>query len=160
MRKAVVYNNSEKIPVARRIIEDNPGRIWLLFTKTTDFAEATSKEIKGSKVYHSKMKLEDRERVLQEFKDGLFNVLVAVDALNEGLDVQAADSAICLSGVSTQLANFQQTGRILRPKEGKKPVFINLYTENTVEKGWVEKKTLQSGLAKFTTWSSMPVSLG
>ena len=63
-----------------------------------------------------------------------------MDALNEGLNVPKVFGAICASGVSVALTNFQQLGRIIRPEEGKTPIFFNLYTENTVERSWVEKK--------------------
>lgn len=104
----------------------------------------------GGEVYHSKMKTQTRELVLSRFKGNEFNILIAVDALNEGIDVVDVDAAICLSGVSTELTNTQQIGRLLRQKEGKKrPIFINLYSRNSVEKGWVEKKTVGAGLGKY-----------
>lgn len=107
----------------------------------------------GGKVYHSKMNTADRASVLQEFKDNVFKILISVDALNEGVDVVDVDAAICLSGVSTELTNTQQIGRLLRQKEGKKkPIFINLVSANTVEKAWVEKKTVGAGLGKYVKW--------
>lgn len=66
---------------------------------------------------------------------------MCVDALNEGIDVPQIDGAICLSGVSTELVATQQIGRICRYVEGKKALFINLYTEGTVETSWVSNKT-------------------
>lgn len=120
-----------------------------MFTKSIKFAEQLQGVV-GGEVYHSKMKTQDRESVLQRFKDNEFNILIAVDALNEGVNVVDVDAAICLSGVSTELTNTQQIGRLLRQKEGKKkPIFINLYSRNTVEKGWVEKKTVGAGLGKY-----------
>lgn len=107
----------------------------------------------GGGIYHSKMKAQERTDVLSRFKENEFNILIAVDALNEGVDIVDADAAICLSGVSTELTNTQQQGRIIRPKEGKKrPIFINLYSRNTVEKGWVDKKTVGTGLGKYVKW--------
>lgn len=68
-------------------------------------------------------------------------MLIAVDALNAGLNIPDTDSAICVSGVSTELVAVQQSGRISRFLEGKQAIFINLYAEGTIEKSWVEKKT-------------------
>lgn len=111
----------------------------------------------GGEVYHSKMKTLDRENVLKRFKENQNKVLIAVDALNEGVDIADADAAIALSGVSTELSNVQRLGRILRQKEGKKrPLYINLYSRNTVEKGWVDKKTVGAGLGNFTRWITNP----
>jgi len=107
----------------------------------------------GGGIYHSKMKTQERSDILERFKENEFNILIAVDALNEGVNVVDVDAAICLSGVSTELTNTQQIGRLLRQKEGKKrPIFINLYSRNTVEKGWVDKKTVGAGLGKYVKW--------
>lgn len=77
-----------------------------------------------------------------------------MDALNEGLNVPDVDSAICLSGSSTAIVTVQSLGRILRQKEGKKAIFINLYTKYTVEEKWITKKLLTTGLDKFSKWVS------
>lgn len=87
------------------------------------------------------MKLEEREKVLQEFADNKFTRLICVDALNAGLNVPDTDSAICVSGVSTELVGVQQQGRIGRYMPGKNALFINLYGIDTVEKSWLQSKT-------------------
>lgn len=107
------------------------------------------------KTYHSKMKMDIREKVLSDYSQGQFSILSAVDGLNEGLSVDDVDAAICISGVSTILTNTQQLGRVIRQKEGKaNPVFFNLYSKDTVEKNWVENKTLKGGLGPYTQWLS------
>lgn len=143
MRKQAVYSNSEKIKVAAEIIRSAPSdRRFMLFTKSIAFAERVKLAISDSEIYHSDMKKVDRERVLQDYRDRKFRHLIAVDALNEGLDVADVDSAICLSGVSTELVSVQQLGRILRVSEGKnRAIFINLATRETVEQNWVREKT-------------------
>jgi DNA excision repair protein ERCC-3 len=153
LRKMVVYNNTAKIHKAKEIIDYfGAERVWLLLTKSIKFAEALQKEV-GGELYHSKLKSKDREAVLESFKQGDFKILIAVDALNEGTNLPDVDGAICLSGVSTELTNTQQLGRVLRYKEGKnKPLFINLYTKDTIEKNWVESKTIGAGLKSVTKW--------
>lgn len=85
--------------------------------------------------------MEDREQVLADFGESKFKYLIAVDALNAGLNVPDIDSAICISGVSTELVAVQQRGRVARYAEGKAAIFINLYGEDTIEKSWVKNKT-------------------
>ena len=63
-------------------------------------------------VYHSKMKDDERKLVLEGFKASKFKYLVAVDALNAGLDVPDVDGAICVSGTSTELVAIQQLGQV------------------------------------------------
>ena len=98
-------------------------------------------KIPGSKVYHSKMKMEDRDKVLEDFADNKCKILICVDALNAGFNVPDADAAICVSGVSTELVAIQTRGRVSRYLEGKEAIFINLYGEDTIEKSWVKNKT-------------------
>lgn len=154
MRKQVVYANPKKLEAVKLIIEKFPGKTWILFSKSISMAEEFEKMFEGRcKTYHSKMKTADREAVLEEFSNGKITILSAVDGLNEGLSVDGIDAGICVSGVSTILTNVQQLGRLLRTKEGKaKPIFFNLYTENTVEKTWVESKTINSKLSAFAKW--------
>lgn len=87
------------------------------------------------------MKDDERELILKEFSEGAFKYLIAVDALNAGLNVPDIDSGLCISGVSTELVAVQQAGRVGRYKENKEALFINLYGDDTVEKSWVQSKT-------------------
>jgi superfamily II DNA or RNA helicase len=57
------------------------------------------------------MKIGDRISALRDFGDNTVKYLVAVDALNAGLNVKDANSAICVSGVSTELVAYQQIGQ-------------------------------------------------
>lgn len=91
-------------------------------------------------VYHSKMNDEEREKALDSIRNNDKKWLVAVDALNAGLNIPDIDAAICISGVSTELVNVQQLGRIIRLKSTKS-IFINFYCEGTIEETWVAKKT-------------------
>lgn len=141
MRKWVCYGAESKIPIVKEILRKFPERKWILFNKSIKFAELLAKEIDSSRVYHSKMKMEDREQVLADFRDNKFKYLISVDALNAGLNVPDIDSAICISGVSTELVATQQQGRVGRYAEGKQAIFINLYGEDTIEKSWVTNKT-------------------
>ncbi len=141
LRKKVLYDNTDKIDVVRKIYLKYPRDKWIIFTKTIAIATKISGSIPNSKLYHSQMKGQEREEVLEGFHQNKFNVLVAVDALNEGLDVPDVDKAISVSGSSTELEQIQRLGRCIRLKEGKKAVFINLYVPGTPEERWVKSRT-------------------
>lgn len=141
MRKWVCYSAESKIPTVLEILKKYPERKWILFNKSINFAELLSEKIPKSIVYHSKMKTEEREKVLQSFAESKSTILICVDALNAGLNVPDTDSAICISGVSTELVGVQQQGRIGRYIPGKNAIFINLYSQDTVEKSWLQSKT-------------------
>lgn len=66
-----------------------------------------------------------------------------MDALNAGLNIPDIDSAICVAGVSTELTQTQQIGRLLRKSTPNKvAMFINLYSTNSIEESWVRKKSI------------------
>jgi superfamily II DNA or RNA helicase len=85
------------------------------------------------------MTRKEREQTLEAFEKA--QLLISVDALTEGLNVPDADGAICVSGVSTELTQIQSLGRIIRVKEGKQALFINLYVPDTQEEVWIKNKT-------------------
>lgn len=119
------------------------------------FAGELSKMLPTSLLYHSKMRKNEREEVITTYSNSPNGIIIAVDAITEGFNSTDANAAICLSGVSTELNNIQQIGRLLRPKEIK-PVFINFFTKDTVEEGWVETKTSKNGLKKYVKWQKYP----
>lgn len=142
MRKWMVYNNPEKIRVILNILEKSSGGKWIIFNKSIKFAEELHSKIENSLIYHSKMKSDEREKVLEKYKEIKDGVLIAVDALSEGLNVPSTNRAISAAGTSVENTFHQQNGRISRKKDNSDPIiFINLYTEGTVEENWVREKT-------------------
>lgn len=112
MRKTVVYTNPNKLSVALELIKKYPGKKWILFSKSIAMAEElTSLLGDRARTYHSRMTPNERRDVLVGFSNFEFDVLSAVDGLNEGLSVDDVDAAICVSGVSTILTNTQQLGQ-------------------------------------------------
>lgn len=113
LRKYCCYNADSKIPIVLKILNAYPNKKWILFNKSIAFAEKLHSKIPNSLIYHSKLKPEERELILEDFSRSR-KVLIAVDALNAGLNVPDADAAITISGVSTELVGIQQLGQ-LRP---------------------------------------------
>lgn len=141
MRKWACYEAESKIEVVVDIINKFPNRKWILFNKSIKFAEKLNNRLTGSLLYHSKMKDLEREGVLSKFANNESNILISVDALNAGLNVPDANSAIDISGVSTPLVGIQRTGRVRRKQDDKLSLYINLYCKDTIEKSWVTKRT-------------------
>lgn len=145
MRKWVCYEAESKIAAIVSILEKFPHRKWIIFNKSIKFAELTKQTLDTrqyrSGIYHSKMKKNEREQILKDFEEGKIQYLIAVDALNAGLNIPDIDAAICVSGVSTELTNIQQLGRIVRFREGKSALFVNLYCNDSIEETWVKNKT-------------------
>lgn len=66
----------------------------------------------------------ERERYLREFRQGKINVLLAVDILNEGIDIPEVDLVVFLRVTHSRIIFLQQLGRGLRLSRGKKKVIV------------------------------------
>ena len=149
MRKWTCYESTSKLEIVLSLLKQFPNKKWIIFNKSIKFAERLSKLIPNSLIYHSKQNTKTREETLELYRMPEYNVLIAVDALNAGLDVPDANAAITVSGVSTELVGTQTLGRILRFIPNKTALFVNLYTKNTVEENWTRNRT---SAFKNCTW--------
>ncbi len=60
-----------------------------------------------------------QERIIQEFRDDKFNVLVASSIGEEGLDIPAVDSVIFYEPIPSEIRTIQRRGRAARLKKGE-----------------------------------------
>ena len=71
------------------------------------------------------MGLKERQKVLDQFNDGLIQVLTAMKTLDEGVDIPATKCAIFCASTGNPRQFIQRRGRILRKSKGKK--FATVY---------------------------------
>jgi superfamily II DNA/RNA helicase len=84
--------------------------------------------------YHSEMGDVERTLALEQYRSGEARILVSCKALDEGLDIPAADVGVILSSTSEQRHRVQRMGRVLRRQEGKhKASLFYLSLADTVE---------------------------
>ena len=69
--------------------------------------------------YTSEIDVEQRQRVLDDFKAGAISVLCVVDVLNEGADLPFIECLLFLRPTESKRVYFQQLGRGLRRYAGK-----------------------------------------
>lgn len=139
MRKSICYKAYTKAEAAKQLIATSPTSKWIIFTMSIDLAKQLSAEIPNSVVYHSKQKDDVRVQILKDYSDNKSSCLIAVQALNAGMNIPDIDKAICISGNSSELDAIQRLGRIARVKDTPS-IFINLYSKNTIEKTWLENR--------------------
>jgi superfamily II DNA or RNA helicase len=89
----------------------------------------------------------ERTRALQSFSRGELRILVSARALNEGIDVPAADIAIVVGGSQGSREYIQRVGRVLRPSEGKQAIVYDLVTRGTFEESrtYKHRRALAAG---------------
>ena len=138
-RQEALSESSARIAVldnlASSIVES--GRV-LLFTESIDAATNACARLGVSGVraraYHSKISTTERARTLKDFADGRLQALVAVRALDEGVDVPDVDLGIILSASRTKRQMIQRLGRVVRRKpDGRYARLVIVYAEGTYE---------------------------
>lgn len=80
-----------------------------------------SEKTTPSKQYNNQS---EREYILNSFSDGLYQVLIAMKCLDEGVDIPQAKNAILLSNSGNPREFIQRIGRIIRNHPSKRESFI------------------------------------
>lgn len=86
----------------------------------------------------------ERQYLIQHFKEGNYQALVAISCLDEGIDIPSADTAILMSNSTNPREYVQRIGRVIRQAEGK--THAKIY-DFIVEPDW--EKILSSELLTF-----------
>lgn len=129
-RARVVQSARLRVPSAVALVERFSGRA-LVFHERIDGAEAISRllDLRGHRVatYHSQLSVSFRQRNLRLFKRGEIDVLVTCRALDEGLNVPDAETAIIASSTKSTRQRIQRLGRVLRARPEKLARVATLY---------------------------------
>lgn len=123
-RADIVKNASQKMEVFERIIRENPEN----FDHTIIFC--SGKQMPTIKNILHKFKLvfieftqhttfEEREKILNLFtkgyKKGGYDIILAIDCLNEGIDIPSAKTGFFMENSQNPIEFIQRRGRLLRP---------------------------------------------
>lgn len=165
-----------KLAVAREIVtkalEENKTAKIILFTHYRDTAVHIKKELDAANVLseifvgQAKKKttgLSQKQQIemLDQFKDGLFNVLIATSVAEEGLDIPRVDSVIFYEPVPSAIRSIQRRGRTGRQEKGNVVMLVAKGTRDEAY-SWSAKqkeKTMHNILIglKHTLLQSIPV---
>lgn len=127
-----------KFSKLKEIVQQNAGKMIIIFTNyrnTADILVSMLKEIQNVrpvKFIGQKSGLSQKEqtKIIEDFKSGVYNVLVATSIGEEGLHIENADVGIFFEPVPSALRTIQRKGRIGRVNIGK--VYM-LVTKDTVD---------------------------
>lgn len=142
-RKTICLNNSNKVEATNDIIKALGKVNGLIFSGTTDFAEKLQEKLGDICMsFHSKITKKQQKDIVARFKDKRTKVryLSSVQALNEGFNVPDCSIAIIAGSNSTKRTFIQQLGRVVRMQKGKQAVIVNLYTPDTQDAVWTNKR--------------------
>ncbi|HZA68908.1 MAG TPA: helicase-related protein, partial [Nitrososphaeraceae archaeon] len=126
----------------------------LIFTQYRDTAQhivelLTKNKVRASKfVGQSKrqgdpgMKQEEQNTILEKFREGEFNVLVATSIAEEGLDIPEVDLVVFYEPIPSEIRHIQRRGRTGRKNLGS---VLILATKDTIDQRYldVSRKKIQ-----------------
>ena len=125
-----------KILVEKQIHESPESRV-IVFTNYRDTAELVTnslKEVPGIKPvkfvgqasnYMDKgLTQKQQVEIIQKFKDGEFNTLVATSVAEEGLDIPATDLVVFFEPIPSEIRSIQRKGRTGRKHEGRVVILL------------------------------------
>ncbi|MGD9605226.1 MAG: DEAD/DEAH box helicase [Bacilli bacterium] len=122
--KFILVNEKDKIEVISRIIDLNEYQLTMIFCNTKKMVDEVSSMLmqRGFLVeaLHGDMKQMQRDRVMQRFREGKINILVASDVAARGLDIDDVDVVFNYDVPTDEEYYVHRVGRTGRAqKEGK-----------------------------------------
>ncbi len=129
------------IEILQEEIRVNPSTRIIVFTNYRDTAEmviSALHELKAekdgiravkfigqaSKEADKGLKQKEQVEIINKFKEGVYNVLVATSVAEEGLDIPATDLVLFYEPIPSAIRSIQRKGRTARKKAGKVIVLI------------------------------------
>ncbi len=114
LHHTLVYCSPQQIETVQAILHETSSVVQHRFTYKED---ATKKQVEfGGKT--------EREYILSNFAAGIYQILVAIRCLDEGVDVPATENAVLMCSSGNPKEHIQRRGRILRRFPGKNEAAI------------------------------------
>lgn len=151
-----IEGHHPKIDLLKEVLEEqferDPGSRVIVFSHYRDTAELIIEELstteavcpsrfvgQASRTRNKGMTQAEQSRVLDSFRDGSTNVLVATSVAEEGLDIPATDMVVFFEPVSSEIRSIQRRGRTGRARTGRVEILITKGTKDEVV-FWASKK--------------------
>lgn len=139
-----------KLDVVRNIVSkqiaDRPESRVIVFTNYRDTADMvttsleTMEDIRPVRFVGQSSKYKDKGltqkqqvQIIEDFKKGVYNVLVATSVAEEGLDIPSTDLVIFYEPIPSEIRSIQRKGRTARKHAGRVVVLV---TKGTRDEGY------------------------
>ena len=97
-QSAFIVNDRQKLPLMADILKDKVGERILIFGSTKQAVGTLYKQLKAKGMnvgqISSDLEQEEREKVMQDFRNRKVDILVATDVLSRGIDVEGIDLVV------------------------------------------------------------------
>ena len=123
-------------------IKSNPGSRVIVFTNFRDTAEVIANELReiglkavrfvgqASRVNDRGLKQREQVEIIERFRRGEIDVLVATSVGEEGLDIPETDLVVFYEAIPSEIRAIQRKGRTGRKREGKIVVLVTKGTRD------------------------------
>jgi DNA excision repair protein ERCC-3 len=130
-----------KLDVVRSLVKKHAGERILVIGQYLDQIDELAEALDAPKLTGA-TPVSERERLYQEFRDGVTKVLVVSKVANFSVDLPEATVAIQVSGsFGSRQEEAQRLGRLLRPKESGLPAnFYTLVARDTVDQDFAQNR--------------------
>ena len=132
-RAKIIKNARQKIPAFKELIDKDPNlKHTIVFCSGEQIDEVQGilnkrlpRPISNRRITQDEPKRKDeRARILQEFADEKYQIVIGIQILNEGIDVPEAKNCFILESTGNPKEFIQRRGRVLR-------VFRGTYKDGT-----------------------------
>lgn len=117
-----------------RIIQGHTSDVenlrMIVFAQNVKHANMMTSYLPGSAVISGSMRRERRQKIMDDFKTGVLQTVIAINIFNEGVDVPEANVIVFLRSTDSKTIFYQQLGRGLRKSEGKDKVRVLDFVAN------------------------------
>lgn len=120
---------------------------WLIFAIDIEHAENIQEYLNENNIncgiVHSKME-NDRDHILDRYRDGFYRAVVNVNVLTTGIDIPDIDLIILLRPTKSPVVYAQSVGRGLRVAEGKEACVVLDFAGNVSRHGPVDSIVIRN----------------
>lgn len=102
--------------------------------KTKKSASTDESQTSSEQAQATGMNQKMQKSIIKQFKDGVYNILVATSIGEEGLDIGEVDLIVCYDSTSSPIKNVQRMGRTGRNREGKVVLLFSSNEESKFDK--------------------------
>lgn len=130
-----------KLDIVRRLVTRHAGERILVIGQYLDQIDEVAEQL-GVPQLTGATPVDERERLFNEFRDGVTPVLVVSKVANFSVDLPEATVAIQISGsYGSRQEEAQRLGRLLRPKQSGLPArFYTLVARDTVDQDFAQNR--------------------
>lgn len=125
------------IKVVERLIEIERKGI-LVFTSFIADSEYLCSKIPAAEMVSSKTPPKERDKIIQDFRDGKTKVIFNTGILSVGFDYPELDTVVLARPTKSLVVYYQQSGRLCRPHPSKEKAMLVDMVENVKTFGKIE----------------------